>query len=98
MTKFRCIIDYDTWTLSTFINSQLIELPIQDNLNGETLIPPRCEVYRQIEIQNPQQDYVILSKEIQPGVFCANSIINADNSLIRQFITQQIILFKFGKT
>lgn len=32
---------------------------------------------------NPHQDYVILANEIQPGVFCANSIINSNNSLVK---------------
>lgn len=52
-------------------------------MNGEILIPPRCEVYRQIYLENYNNDYVIASKEIQPGVFCANSILNANNPLIR---------------
>lgn len=83
LTKFHCVIDYDTWTLSSFINSKFIEIPIQDKLLDEILIPPRCEVFRKISIQNPLQDYVILSKEIKPGVFCANSVLNAKNPLVK---------------
>lgn len=83
LAKFRCIIDYDTWTLTSLINSQLIQIPIQDKLNEDIIVPPRCEVYRMIKLNVPNQDYVLRSAELQTGVFCANSIINPQNPLIK---------------
>lgn len=83
LAKYHCRIDYDTWMLTCVQNNEEIEIPIQDNLEGALIIPPRCEVFRQITINKTYQNYVIKSQEIQPGVFCANSIINKLNPLIR---------------
>ena len=69
LTKFKCNINYDTWTLTSFINSEQIEIPIQDNINGNFMIPPRCEVYRQLNLERSNQDYALFAKEIQPGIF-----------------------------
>lgn len=83
LAKFKCIIDYDTWTLTSIINSQLIQIPIQDRFHEDLIIPPRCEVYRMITLNVPNQDYVVQSTELQPGVFCANAIINLQNPLVK---------------
>ena len=83
LTKFHCNINYDTWTLTSFIHSEQIEIPIQDNFNGDLLIPPRCEVYRQLNLEKTNQNYFLPSSELQPGIFCANCIINSNNPIVK---------------
>lgn len=57
--------------------------PIEDNLDGTTMIPPRCEIFKQIVINKDDQDYVTISNEIAPGVVCANSIFNKNNPIVK---------------
>lgn len=82
-TKFHRKIDYDVWILSGTFNGQVFEYPIEDHVEGEFVLPPRCEAYRQIHVANVTGDLVISSQEIKPGVFCANSIISADNQVVK---------------
>lgn len=47
------------------------------------MVPKRCEVYRKINIRDKSKQYIIISHEIIPGVFCANSILDNENPIIR---------------
>lgn len=82
-TKFHCSINYDTWFLTIVYNGETIEVPIEDNLDGDFILPPRCEVFRQVYTENIEDNYVLLSQEITPGVYCANSIVNSKNHYIK---------------
>ena len=92
LTNNKCIIDYDTWTLSCVVNNNLLEIPIEDNLDGSTMISPGCEVFKPIVINEADQDYVTISEEIAPGVFCANSIINKSNPIVKIVNTNNHII------
>lgn len=83
LIKFRCSINYDTWLLSGNFGSEEIQIPIEDNLNGEFVIPPRCEVLKRIHTEEFDDDQVLISKEISPGIFCANTLINKDNKIVK---------------
>lgn len=96
LTKFRCVINYDTWLLSGVFNSTEIHIPIEDNLNGEFVLPPRCEVLKQIHLDELSEDQVLISNEISPGVFCANTLINKNNKLAK-FINTTENFVKIGK-
>lgn len=81
-TKFHCKIDYDAWILTGNADGEDFEIPIEDRMNGEFVLPPRCEVYRQIHVA-ADRDFVMPSLQIKPGIFCANSIINASNQIVK---------------
>lgn len=80
--KYRCNIDYDSFLLSVKINNNVIQVPITNELEGNFIIPPRCEVIRRINVHNIV-DNVTIAEEIQPGVFCANGIISNKNAYMK---------------
>lgn len=89
LTQYQCIINYDTWTLSCICQSQMVELTIEDSIRGEIVLPPRCEVYRQVLVDNLQGDHVLISDEIMQGVFVANAIVNSQNHIIKLINTTE---------
>lgn len=52
LVKYKCVIDYNTWILTGSNDEEQFELIIEDNLQGELVLPPRCEVYRKINVKN----------------------------------------------
>lgn len=83
LIKYRCNINYETWILNINVHNQLIDIPIEDNLNNAIVIPARCEVIRRIPLVNFTEDTVVLSQEIQPGVFCANTIVSPASTTVK---------------
>lgn len=91
LVKYNCKIDYDTWILYVNFNAETFEIPIEDNVNGEFVLPPRCEVFRQIHVA-ADGDFVMPSHEVKSGVFCANSIINGKSQLIKLINTNDEVV------
>lgn len=83
LARYKCKIDYEPWILSFSIDNQLISIPIEDNFQNNLFLPPRCEVTRYIPNQNLQEDMVVHSQEIQPGIFCGNTIISAKEPILK---------------
>ena len=83
MSNYKCKIDYEPWILSFTVNNQSISIPIEDNFQNKFYLPPRYEVTRYIPNQNLQEDMVVHSQEIQPGVFCGNAIISAKEPILK---------------
>lgn len=84
LVNYRCIIDYDTWTLSGYSKqSENFELTIEDTLNGDLILPPRCEVFRKLDTQHLKEDFVLDATELRAGVFCSNAIISSKNSIVK---------------
>lgn len=79
----KCKIDYDSWLLHVNINNEIINVPITNNINGNMVIPPRCQILKQISYCNLIEDSVTFANEIQPGVMYANSIINKNNPYLK---------------
>lgn len=76
LIKYKCNINYETWILNINVQNQFIDIPIEDNLNNAIVIPARCEVIKRIPLVNFSEDTVVFSQEIQPGVFCGNTIVS----------------------
>lgn len=83
LTKHRCCIDYNSWLLSVNVNNEIITVPICEKSNGHNIIPPRCEILKSVKLPELNEDSVVISGEIHPGVFYANAIINQNNQFIR---------------
>lgn len=81
--KYRCIIDYDQWLLKFFFDNHQIEVPIEDNINNGFILPSRCEMIRNVSKLNIKEDMVVFSEEIQPGIFCGNTIVSPRNPCIK---------------
>lgn len=81
--KYHCKIDYDAWILSGVVNGEIFELPIEDHVNGNFILPPRSEVYRVLDSTSMAEDHVLVSQEVAPGVFCANCLISEQNQVIK---------------
>lgn len=80
---YKCSIDYDQWLLKFIFNNHSIELPIQDSLDNGFILPTRCEIIRNISKLNITEEMVVLSEEIQPGVFCGNTIISPEKPYVK---------------
>lgn len=91
ISNYKCKIDYEPWILSFTINSHSISIPIKDNFQNKLFLPPRYEVTRYLPNQNFQEDMVVHSQEIQPGVFCGNTIISARKPIL-QFINTAVYI------
>lgn len=83
LAKYGCNICLKTWLLTFELDNQLFELPIEDKYNGNLVIPPRCQIIKQVNFVNINENSVILSKQIKPGVFCANTLINPETQYVK---------------
>lgn len=81
--KYRCVIDYDQWLLKFIFENHMIEVPIEDNIDNGFILPSRCEIIKNISKLNIMEDMVVYSEEIQPGIFCGNTIISPKNPCIK---------------
>lgn len=97
LVKFKCNIDYESWLLNINIENHIATIPIEDNTNNAFTIPARCEVIRNIPNFSIVEDSVVLSQEIQPGVFCGNTIVSPTSKCIKFINTteNQVIIRNF---
>lgn len=97
LVNFKCNINYETWILNINVQNQYIEIPIEDNLNNAIVIPARCEAIRRIPLVNYEEDTVVLSQEIQPGVFCGNTIVSPTLTTVKFVNTtnKQVLIHNF---
>lgn len=97
LVKFKCTIDYESWLLNINTANYIISLPIEDNAENAFTIPARCEVIRNIPNLSLTEDSVVLSQEIQPGVFCGNTIVSPTSRCIKFVNTteNQVIIRNF---
>jgi RNase H-like domain found in reverse transcriptase/Reverse transcriptase (RNA-dependent DNA polymerase)/Integrase zinc binding domain/Retroviral aspartyl protease len=71
--KFKCIINYEENIISINLNSNLVRLPLLDQI----IIPARSRVIRKLNL-NLAEESIILSHEVVKGVLCANTIVGLD--------------------
>ena len=98
LVKFKCTIDYEYWLLNFNFEGNMISLPIEDNTNNSFTIPARCEVVRRIPNFSITEDSIVLSQEIQPGVFCGNTIVSPTLKCIKFVNTteNQVVIKNFN--
>lgn len=97
LTKFKCTIDYEHWLLNFRFQNHEISVPIEDNYDGGILIPPRCEVIRKVPYLRFTEDTLVHSQEIQPGIFCGNTIVSKDSPYVKFINTteRQVLVQNF---
>lgn len=83
LVNYKCKIDYDSWLLKVTTNFETLEIPIVNNFETPIILPARAETIKRINNININEDSVILSQEISPGIFCANSIVNKENCFVK---------------
>lgn len=81
--KYKCSIDYDQWLLKFLFNNHSIEVPIQDSFDSGFILPNRCEMIKNVNKLNITEEMVVLSEEIQPGIFCGNTIISPEKPYVK---------------
>lgn len=98
LTNYRCKIDYEPWIITFTHDQNEISIPIEDNFKRMLFLPARHEVTRYVPNLNLTEDMVIFSQEIQPGIFCGNTIISAKNPIL-QFIntTEKSVYIAYSK-
>lgn len=82
----NCALDYLTMTFTIRHDNRSVSLPIiDDSLNDiYHIIPPRCEVIRQFQLNTKStSDQVVDKDEIFPGVFVASTIVDPQNCMLR---------------
>lgn len=82
LVNFECNICLKTWLLTFELNQEKFEIPIQDKFKENFIIPPRCQIIKQIKLINITEDSVILSHELKPGVFYSNALVNKDSQYV----------------
>lgn len=97
LVKYKCTINYEYWLLNLNISNQILTLPINDNSNNSFTLPARCEVIRNIPNFDVTEDSVVLSQEIQPGVFCGNTIVSPTSKFVKFVNTtgNQVVVHNF---
>lgn len=85
LTRRKCILNYDKWTMHFKSNYCSIEVPMLGGpIPNFVTIPPRCEVIRTInDSKLCDEGNVILNEEIAPGIFVASSIVSRTYPYIR---------------
>lgn len=83
LNNYKCSIHFDSYVLEVRTREKVFEIPMEDTIHNQIVIPSRCEVIRKFKIDNIKEDCVIKSKELIPGVFIANSIVNKDNTYVK---------------
>lgn len=84
ISGYNCILDYSDWIMTIRLNNKDIYIPIQTSDDDILLIPPRCEVIRQVNnLKNLTHDVLIVNKELKNGVFVARSIVSRQNPIVR---------------
>lgn len=83
--QYKCNIDYDTMILSFYFNNELIEIPLLDGPDSDSIaIPARCEVVRKINLSNCSDETCFIdNQELAPGIMVARSIVNSKSTLVR---------------
>lgn len=91
LKQFNCLIDYEFMILNVRLNNHInLEIPIVDETNEHTIIiPARHEFVRCISSLRKNEDFVIPSQEIAPGVIIACSIANKDFPRVRFINTNE---------
>lgn len=87
IAKYNCILDYgDQWKLiikPTNTSKNLI-LPILNAPSEDCLtLPARCEVIRQINLNNNQKEVLIPNQQIDKGVYIGRTIVSKENAYVR---------------
>ena len=97
LIKYKCTINYEHWLLNFNFQDHLVEVPIEDNIDNTLVIPARCEIIRRIAKINVSEDSIVVSQEVQPGVFCGNSIISEQSKYVKFINTtnKQVLIQNF---
>lgn len=83
LTQYECIVDYKYHQLKFSIDNTVISLPIESFTQQNIIIPARSEIIHKITIENVTNDCLVQAQEIQPGIFCGNTIISKDSPYIK---------------
>lgn len=76
LANYGCNICLKSWLLTFSYKNEHFEIPIEDKFQDHLVIPPRCQVIKQIFIPEIKEDSVVIADQIKPGVFIGNSVIN----------------------
>lgn len=93
LSRFKCNIDYESWILNFRNNTEEVNIPIEDNLNEGFILPERCEIVRKINHLKLTEDMLVCAEEIQPGIFCGNTLISPSAKYIKFMNTTEKPVF-----
>lgn len=82
LVKYGWNICLRTWLLTFEYNNEKLEIPIQDKYEENFIIPPRCQIKKQIKLIKVTEESVILSKEIKSGVFYSNALVGPEKQYV----------------
>lgn len=83
LNKYNCNISYSNMTLTVNADGHANVIRISNGPDKfSVVIPPRCEVIREFEIDS-QEECIVDNCEIVPGVFLARTVVNPKSAFIR---------------
>lgn len=89
INKFRCILNFSNMTLTIPSEQNYLHIPIcRTEPTPEASIPPRCEVFRIVNIGNVTGDRVVHAQEIAKDIFVARGIISSAYPIVRMVNTR----------
>ena len=100
LTKFNCSIDYKSWILTFRHNNEEVTITIEDNINQGFILPERCEVVNKIEKLQATEDVLVCAEEIQPGIFCGNTLTTPSEKFVKFINTTEkpVLISNFKPT
>lgn len=74
LKSMKASIDYSTYLLTLNSGHDRFEVTLYDSVEDSFIIPARSEVIRRLDVRF-QEPTLILAKEVEPGVFISNSLV-----------------------
>lgn len=89
-----------TWLLTFDYQNKTFEIPIEDKFDSKIIIPPRCQIIKEVDIEGVTEDCVIIGDQMDPGVFYSNTIVSPTSKYVQivnskeQPVTVHVTAFK----
>lgn len=78
-----------SWLLTFDYQGQNVEIPIEDNFEDKIIIPPRCQIVKQVKLDGLSEDSVIIGDQIGPGIFYSNTIVSPSAKFVQIINTNE---------
>lgn len=83
LIKFKCILDYNNWTLTINTNQNINMLPVCSGPEENSFVLPAwSEATREITLSNNFDQSLIHDQQISPGIFVKRSIVKGSKVLV----------------
>lgn len=79
----NCVINYSKMEFTMYLPERVIIPIVSKSKQGQTIIPPRAECYREFQINQTDTEVFVESQELAAGVYCARTIVHSANPVLK---------------